>query len=236
MSVFAALGIGTGTLSKTAPIQDPVPMAMDATPRHQSFPTTDKNIEQKDVRFANPNPNPNVPPSMPTSAPKPQSLTNKDLSTKPTQPDPLQWMTWYIFSKQVNSCLVQTPYLDYEVTLQETKSKTGGKTMRLLNLCIYRADGQPVPSPLLSALAPPHPDAIASHRRLSIIEHSLKEIKIHKKQQPDDGIHGLVVYRLNFELLLPQNDTSYKAIVQRLQSQNEQLFEDTEQKVLYIKT
>ena len=243
MSVFSALGIGTGgiigTLRPPTQAQEVVAMAIDLTPRHQSFSQTVENIEQKAAQFS----------TLPTVQANGMNTSNtkKDIcgtgegsrnSVKPTQPDPLQWTTWYIFSKQVNSCLVQTPYLDYEMTLQETTSKSGGKTMRLLNLCIYRADGQPVPLPSVvnASSITTSPEAISSHRRFSIIQHALKEIKTYKKQYPEEGIHGLVVYRLNFELLLPQNDASYKAIVQHLQSQNEQVFEDGEQKVLYIKT
>jgi hypothetical protein len=158
------------------------------------------------------------------------------LSLKPVQPDPLQWITWYISSKHLNSCLIVTPYVDFELSIQETKSKTSaGKTMRLLHLCMYRVDGQPVPGTTIT-IQTINKEAIASFRRLSVIEHALKEIKQQKKENTENAIHGLVVYRLNFELLLEQNTLSYKSIVERLQAQHEQVFEDTIQAVIYVKT
>ncbi len=148
--------------------------------------------------------------------------------------DPVEWINWYVETRQQNSCLVNTLYADFELSLTETK-RVGSLAIRLLNLCMYRIDDTPV----LASKQITKPQEVATHRRFLLIDHTLKILRQLKKKNPNELIHGLIVYRLNAELLLnPLIDASYAHVMQGLcaSKEKDQMFEhDVENKRLCFK-
>jgi hypothetical protein len=162
---------------------------------------------------------------------------------KPTNQDPIAFVKWYILSGEPNSCFIKTSYIDFELSRREVK-RSNGPPMRLLDLCMYRVDTSPVCLEKEKQGNSNKPEtvqnhAIASHRRFLLIEHTLKELRNLKKQTMIPVIHGLVVYRMNHELLASSVvDESYTKVLLLLDAQKEAdqtFYADVENKSLCFK-
>lgn len=166
----------------------------------------------------------------------------KSIKTKPPNSvDPIEWITWYIHNEEVNSCLVQTTYADFELSTTENKS-VNGKIVKLLTLSLHRIDDRPhvvpVPTTQTQQVTQYNPQTIATHRRMLLIEKIMKELRIAKKSHLEHAIHGFVIYRLNGEYLGGQQvEQAYTNLVQALKQKKEpdQMIETDEQKIIYVK-
>lgn len=160
-----------------------------------------------------------------------QCETKPKSKSKPNHSDPIEWIGWFIRTAEPNTQMIKTTFADFELSISESKR------VRLLNLCMYRVDDTPA-----SHLVPqPVSQAVATHRRYLLIEYTIKELTKLKKENPEGYIHGLVIYRMNQELISPHSELinqSYESILKQLDSQKatgQQFYLDAESKSLCCK-